>query len=94
MWDLRHQVDGRGENIYCSTFSRRKTKKSLIDSEAILNTAIVSYYFPIRLKGLLVLQSACGPVSREKVLYISPSNNSITTRTQSNTIQLPVTHGQ
>lgn len=37
---------------------------------AILNTAIVAYYLLIRLKGLLTLQSARGPVDREKVLYV------------------------
>ena len=36
---------------------------------AILNTAVVAHYLQIRLKGLLILQSARRPVGREKVLY-------------------------
>ena len=45
-----------------------KTKKCLIDSVAILDTALVVCYLPIRLKGLLILQSARRLVGREKVL--------------------------
>jgi hypothetical protein len=36
---------------------------------AILKRAVFAYYLPIRLKGLLILQRARRPVSREKVLY-------------------------
>ena len=50
---------------------KRKTKKRLIDSVAILNTGVVAYHLPIRLEGLLVLQSARRPVSLEMVLYMS-----------------------
>ena len=47
---------------------KRKTKKRRIDSVAILNTAVVAYYLPIRLEGLLILQSARRLVGHEKVL--------------------------
>ena len=54
-----------------------KTKEHLIDSVAILNTAVIAHDLPIRLEGLLILQSAWRPVGREKVLYALLSNISV-----------------
>jgi hypothetical protein len=48
---------------------KRKPKKRLIDSVAILKRAVSAYYLPIRLEGLLILQRAQRLVGREKVLY-------------------------
>ena len=47
---------------------KRNTKKRLIDSVAISKTAVAAYYLPIRLKGLLILQSARGLVGCENML--------------------------
>ena len=41
-----------------------------MNSVAILKTAAAAYHLPIRLKGLLVLQSARRPVGLEKMLYV------------------------
>ena len=48
---------------------KEKTKKCPVDSVVVLNTAVVAYYLPIGLEGLLILQSARRPVGRGKVLY-------------------------
>lgn len=40
-----------------------------MDNVAILIAAVVAYHLLIRLKGLLILQSAQHLVGREKVLY-------------------------
>ena len=58
---------GRQSNVE-DLIIRKKTKKRLIDSVVILNTAIVAYYLLIRLNMLLILQSTWRPVGREKVL--------------------------
>ena len=47
--------------------------KHPIDSVAVLNTVVVAYHFPIRLEGLLILQSARRPFVRsvvKRVLHI------------------------
>ena len=46
-----------------------KTKKHLIDSVAISNTAVLAYHLPTILESLLILQNARRPAGREKVLY-------------------------
>ena len=45
------------------------SEKRPIDSVAVLKTAVVTYHLLIRLKRLLILQSARRPVGRGKVLY-------------------------
>lgn len=47
---------------------KRKTKKRPMDSVIILNAAVVAYHLPIRLGGLLVLQSVRRPIGRGKEL--------------------------
>ena len=48
---------------------RERTRNCPIDSVATWTTAIVTYYLPIRLEELLILQSARHPVGCEKMLY-------------------------
>ena len=73
--ELEWSIDrtGRRGNVK-NSINKKETKKRLIDSVAILNRAVVTYYMLIRLKGLLILQSArrlVGCESWEPLPYIS-----------------------
>jgi hypothetical protein len=67
MYSTFSRPTGRRSNVKDSV-RKKETQKGLIDSVAISKKAVFACYLLTRLGGLLILQSAQRPVSREKAL--------------------------